>query len=130
MSGNKFLIDTSIVIDVLKNKVEVATRINELEMFSINAIVYGELLTGVHGSINQVKQLAAINTFIGNSKVFQIDSRTADYFGQLYTMLQRKGKLIPSNDIWIAASAKQHGLTLITKDKHFAEVKGLDVEFW
>ena len=59
-----------------------------------------------------------------------MDSVTAKIYGELYAALLNKGKPIPINDVWIAASAKQHGLTLITKDKHFAEIEGLDVEFW
>ena len=39
----------------------------------------------------------------------------------------RKGKTIPENDIWIAAIAKQHGLTLISRDGHFKEIDGLSV---
>ncbi|HEY4572503.1 MAG TPA: PIN domain-containing protein [Thermoanaerobaculia bacterium] len=42
----------------------------------------------------------------------------------------RKGRPIPENDIWIAASARQHGLTLATRDGHFDDVDGLITETW
>jgi tRNA(fMet)-specific endonuclease VapC len=38
--------------------------------------------------------------------------------------------LIPENDIWIAASAVQYGLTLATRDRHFEEVERLQTEAW
>jgi tRNA(fMet)-specific endonuclease VapC len=40
------------------------------------------------------------------------------------------GQPIPENDIWIAALARQHELTLVTRDKHFADVESLVVEAW
>ena len=130
MSGSEYLIDTSIIIDVLKSKTDVADRINKLSNYSINAIIFGELLTGVYGATNKVKQLGGINAFLKDSKVLAVDNITSDFYGQISAELRKKGKPIPSSDVWIAASAKQHGLTLITKDKHFAEIEGLDVEFW
>ena len=38
--------------------------------------------------------------------------------------------MIPESDVWIAATALQHGLTLVTRDAHFGEVEGLDTEAW
>ncbi|WP_370362855.1 PIN domain-containing protein [Mucilaginibacter flavidus] len=39
--------------------------------------------------------------------------------------LFKKCKPKPSNDIWIAATVKQHGLILVTRDKHFMRSKTL-----
>lgn len=40
------------------------------------------------------------------------------------------GLLIPDNDIWIAATAAQYGLTLAARDAHFKRISGLSVEMW
>jgi tRNA(fMet)-specific endonuclease VapC len=40
------------------------------------------------------------------------------------------GQPIPENDIWIAAIAEQHGLTLVTKDAHFNAIDHLKIEKW
>jgi tRNA(fMet)-specific endonuclease VapC len=45
-------------------------------------------------------------------------------------LLRQKGHPIPENDIWIAASARQHGLTLVTRDGHFGYVEDLITERW
>jgi len=42
--------------------------------------------------------------------------------------LRKKGRPIPENDVWIAAVARQHGLTLLTRDVHFREIEGLAVD--
>ena len=40
------------------------------------------------------------------------------------------GEKIVAHKIWIATIAQQHGLTLITRDKHFEEIDGLSIENW
>lgn len=40
------------------------------------------------------------------------------------------GNPIPDNDIWIAAIAMEHDLTVLTGDKHFKAIDGLKLEFW
>ncbi|MEK6782203.1 MAG: PIN domain-containing protein [Bacteroidota bacterium] len=44
--------------------------------------------------------------------------------------MKSKGTPIPENDIWIAALAKQHRLTLVTSDKHFNNIQELVIERW
>ena len=43
---------------------------------------------------------------------------------------REKGQPIPENDIWIAAIAQQHDLTLVTKDAHFNAIDHLKIEKW
>jgi len=44
--------------------------------------------------------------------------------------LQKKGLPIPENDIWIAALAIEHGLTLVSRDEHFKKIDELKREEW
>ncbi len=55
---------------------------------------------------------------------------TALNYGQIKNELRSKGKPIPENDVWIAALAIQHGLTLLSRDPHFQNVSNLVVEAW
>jgi len=50
---------------------------------------------------------------------------TSDYYSEIINNLKKAGTPVPTNDIWIAAVAFQHGLKLFTKDAHFSFVKGL-----
>ena len=50
---------------------------------------------------------------------------TADLYALVYTALRRKGKPIPTNDLWIAASSLEHGAALLTLDAHFQSIDGL-----
>jgi len=44
--------------------------------------------------------------------------------------LSSAGRPIPANDIWIAALARQHGYAVLSRERHFAFVRGLDVKSW
>ena len=62
--------------------------------------------------------------------VLNTDSISAQYYGETTAFLFKKGKPIPANDVWIAAVTMQHGLTLVTRDKHFNEIEGLKIANW
>lgn len=55
---------------------------------------------------------------------------TGNHYGQVKQRLRAKGRPIPENDIWIAATALQYGLTVVTRDGHFNEVEDLLTEAW
>ena len=61
---------------------------------------------------------------------FLLDISTARIYGRVKNALRQSGKPIPENDIWIAAVALQHDLTLITQDAHFEHVLGLATKAW
>ena len=54
-----------------------------------------------------------------------VTTLTADHYALAYASLRRKGRPILSNDLWIAASALEHGAALLTRDAHFLQVDGL-----
>lgn len=57
-----------------------------------------------------------------------LDESSAGFFALVFNGLKKIGKPIPTNDIWIAASAMQHGRTLATLDRHFSYIAGLSLE--
>ncbi|MEA2012303.1 MAG: PIN domain-containing protein [Verrucomicrobiota bacterium] len=50
---------------------------------------------------------------------------TSEIYASVFKQLKEKGKPIPTNDIWIAATTIQYGLALFTLDKHFKNIDGL-----
>jgi predicted nucleic acid-binding protein len=52
---------------------------------------------------------------------------TADLYALVYAALRRKGRPIPTNDLWIAASSLEHGAALLSLDAHFQAIDGLRV---
>ena len=93
-------------------------------------IVLGELFLGahlsarVHDNLEQVKALEKIYP------ILPCNNGTAEAYGRLSVHLQRKGRPIPDNDIWIAAIAHQRNLTLVTRDSHFQYIDFLSLLVW
>jgi len=57
--------------------------------------------------------------------VHSIDEETADFYASILDNLRSAGTPIPTNDIWIASVAFQHGYKLFSKDKHFSHIAGI-----
>ena len=59
-----------------------------------------------------------------------VDDETAVRYAAIKDNLRREGTPIPTNDLWIAATASQHGLRLQTLDAHFLRVPQIIVDFF
>ena len=90
----------------------------------------GELYYGAHKSHRKEENLARIADFAAHNTVLSCDAETARNYGALKDGLRQKGRPIPENDLWIAALAIQHKLVLVSRDAHFADVNGLELEPW
>jgi tRNA(fMet)-specific endonuclease VapC len=55
-----------------------------------------------------------------------IDQETAEQFAQIRVELRARGELLADHDIWIAATAIRHSLTLLTRDQHFDRIEALE----
>ena len=122
MTGNKCLLDTNIIIRSFKERNEIVKRLDEFESVFVSVTVIGELFYGAYKSSNTTKHLNQIKKFLKNCIIIDIDAATSEFYGRVKTALYLKGKPIPGNDIWIAATALQHYLSLFTHDEHFKEI--------
>ena len=125
MSGKlRFAVDTSFVIALLKGTVESPHLLSEI---AFPVPVVGELRFGALASRNPERKLAEIEKLIGSATVLPSDGDTAHVYAELRYRLKTAGTPLPENDVWIAAACVQHGLTLVTLDRHFERIDGLEV---
>lgn len=129
MAGNAYLLDTVIVAGYFNGDPAIQGRLREATVY-VSSITVGELYYGAYNSGKVASNLENIRRFVELVNVLVCDAATADRYGQVKRALRVMGKPIPENDIWIAAAALQHGLTLVTRDDHFNEVAGLLLERW
>jgi tRNA(fMet)-specific endonuclease VapC len=129
MSG-RCLLDSNIIIALFAGENSVLAAANEAAEVFIPSIVIGELYYGAQKSGKRQANLARIDNFVAANVILVCDEETARWYGEIKQQLRVKGQPIPENDIWIAALARQHGLTLVTRDKHFDEIESLDIEAW
>ena len=129
MSGS-FLLDTNIVIAILDKDPAVGEHLAEATEVFVPSIVLGELYYGARKSSRVESNIETVNQFTAANRILACDSTTAQHYGEIKNLLREKGRPIPENDIWIAAIANQHDLTLVSRDNHFDEVEGLSLERW
>lgn len=123
MTGNKCLLDTSVIIHSFKRHSIISAKLDEMAEVYVPVIVIGELFYGAYKSADPVKHFTQMQTFLSNCKTLMPDSTSADLYGKIKFYLAKKGRPIPENDIWIAAIAQQYNLPLFTTDQHFLEIE-------
>jgi tRNA(fMet)-specific endonuclease VapC len=86
--------------------------------------VLGELEYGFLNGMRVAENRRKLLSFLQEACVeaAQVDQRTAEIYAELLLFLKKKGKPIPTNDIWIAAQARQCGGELAARNGHFAEL--------
>lgn len=126
----KYLLDSNIVIAALSSDPGVLGRIEDADECFVSSTILGELVYGALNSSNAEANTERLNRFVAAAGVLECDDRTAHVYGEIKFSLRRMGKPIPDNDIWIAASAQQYRLTLVSRDSHFDNVNGLELTRW
>lgn len=101
-------------------------------------ITAGELVYMAENSTYRRENLSRIDQFLEDIRIYSIDENTAKIYGQIKAGLIRefgpkpknKRKTTPTtalgfdeNDLWIAAIAIRHQLTLVSADTDFPRIK-------
>lgn len=109
------------------------TRILEnADEIHVPSIVLGELYAGFQMGTLTDRNIVELEGFLLTSGIFVTDV-TADIalrYGYLIKILKTQGTPIPTNDIWIAASAMETGTILLSRDRHFKNISGLLCMDW
>lgn len=124
----RLAIDTNAYSALDKNNSEVVKAIKEAGIIGLPIIVMGELYFGFDNGNRRELNIQDFNHFmeLENLEILHLNEETARIFGEVSAELAAVGKPIQQNDIWIAALCKQYRYTLITADKGFGHIKGLD----
>jgi tRNA(fMet)-specific endonuclease VapC len=130
IASGRFLLDTNIVIGMLDGDAGILTGFQQAEMVFISTVVLGELYYGAAKSGRPAENVARIDRVIGQASVIPVSVDVAKEYGVVKQELRQKGRPIPENDIWIAATARKLNLVLVTRDRHFDEVDGLTKVDW
>ncbi len=84
--------------------------------WSVSAITVGELEAGVllaRDRAGRAARLRRLTAVLAEAPILRVDREVAARYGELRAQSGRS----PSNDLWIAATALAHDLTLITGDQ-------------
>jgi len=131
MERSRVILDTSAYSGFLRGDPDIKLSIQQADQISLNPVVIGELLAGFATGRDEKKNRELLQEFLSSPRVEAIDinEETSERYGIIVNYLREKGTPIPTNDIWIAASAMQYGLEVLTRDKHYLKVPQVIVRF-
>lgn len=123
------LLDANAYTAFKKGVPEAVEILRHAPLIGLDSIATGELLGGFAHGTREEWNRRQLEEFCSSPRVqrFPIDDRTAEHYARIYADLRRQGRPIPTNDMWIAASALRHGLALFTYDGHFESIADLPV---
>lgn len=129
------LLDTDILNEVLKRKNANVVRhaadyLAQHGQFAISSISRYEVLRGLREK-KAATQLARLHTFCQNSLILPVADNILDRAADLWVQGRASGFAPKDADLVIAATALQHGRTLVTGNTtHFQWITGLTLANW
>jgi len=123
----RLLLDPNRLSDALAEVEEVIAMLESADEVYVPVVALGEMRSGFLSGKRRAKNETRLQAFLSQTGVvtLPIEGAVSHRYAEIHSELRRRGKPIPTNDLWIAALALEHGLMLYTRDVHFAEVPGL-----
>jgi tRNA(fMet)-specific endonuclease VapC len=129
-----WLPDTNVWISLLKNpggKLEAHVRTQPTREVLLCSIVKAELWHGAEKYGNRDRRMRALDMLFAPFVSLPFDDEAARHYGDIRHRLELQRAVIGPNDLKIAAIARAHGLTVVTRNRaEFTRVPGLKVEDW
>ena len=130
----KYLLDTNICIYIIKKRPpRVFYKLTEIDIsdVGISSITLSELEYGVEKSQFSGRNRIGLLEFLSPIEIYDYDDLASKEYGIIRAKLEKKGTIIGSLDMLIAAHAISLGLILITNNENeFRKVHKLKIENW
>ena len=129
----RYLVDPNTWIFYLKragSPVQASLRHTPASDIAVCSVVWAELLHGARKYEERDERVKRIERTLGPFRSLPFDDVAARRYAEIRDSLERRGEIIGPNDLFIAAIALTHNLTLVTNNREFSRVPGLSVEDW
>jgi len=132
MEKSRIILDTSGYSAFLKGNSDIKKSIQLVDEIFLNPVIIGELLAGFLMGKNEKKNREILKEFLSSPrvKVLAIDEETSERYAAIINHLRIRGTPIPTNDLWISASAMQYGLKVLTTDSHYLKIPQIITEYY
>lgn len=124
------IVDTNALSAAADDDPAVIAILTRAGQMAIPVIVLGEYRYGIAQSHHCATYENWLAGLLRDCSVLDINEPTTQHYAEITLDLRRKGKPIPTNDLWIAALCRQHSLPLLSRDRHFDQVTGLKRIGW
>lgn len=123
------VIDTNFYSALARGNERTKQLIRSSEEIALPHIVIGELLGGFRYGTKFDKNFSDLQKMLSrpSCRVLMPSMETANIYGKLYARLKKKGSIIPTNDIWIAALTLEYEGKLATFDTDFDSIRELEI---
>ncbi len=125
----ELLFDTNAYVEVAKGNAAALQKLRRASLVHLTFVSLAELRAGFACGSKTQQNEKNLQRFLAAKRVSVLyaDSETSLFYARIYATLRQNGTPIPTNDLWIAALALQHGLPVYTFDRHFNKVASIDV---
>lgn len=119
-----YCLDTSAYSNFRRGDKELATLIDRADWIGISTVTMGELRTGFLLGGRPERNESELEEFLANPvvEVLEVDAEASRHYAEIVADLRRAGTPLPTNDVWIAATAARHGAAVLTCDEHFERI--------
>jgi tRNA(fMet)-specific endonuclease VapC len=132
-----YFLDTNICSFYLNRKSryhdQVVTRMKEYAEKGVRLpiIVKAEMLFGLEKNGRKPENCVICERFLADQTIINLDDQALDHYAHIRTALERAGKIIGGNDLFIAAIVLAHNGILVTHNtEEFSRIEGLKLEDW
>lgn len=132
MAIARILLDTSAYSAFKRGHPQVGAAVRLADSVALSPVVLGELLGGFARGRHRRRNEEELHEFLDSFRVsvLSIDVETAARYAVILNALRSAGTMLPTNDVWIAATAMQHGLRIVTTDFHYRHVSQVIVDLY
>jgi tRNA(fMet)-specific endonuclease VapC len=124
------ILDTNALSAFADGDAELLRAIGNETDLALPVLALGEYLYGVRQSRQRTRYERWMSATLPLLDVLPVGENTARHYAEIRAELKAAGRRIPSNDLWIAALARQHRMPVLTRDRHFQAVTGLRLVTW
>ncbi|MGN6254783.1 MAG: type II toxin-antitoxin system VapC family toxin [Solirubrobacterales bacterium] len=119
-----YCLDTSAYSNFRRGHEELVALIDRADWIGVPTVTMGELQTGFLLGARRDRNESELEEFLANPvvEVLPVDAEASRHYAEIVADLRRAGTPLPTNDIWIAATAARHGATVLTCDEHFERI--------
>ena len=121
---SRICLDTSAYSNFRRGEPGVVEHLDRAEWVGVPSIVLGELRAGFRLGTRAESNVRELDEFLDHAvvEVVSVDAVVAQIYGEIFADLRSKGRPLPTNDIWIAATAVRAGASVLTFDEHFRDI--------
>jgi tRNA(fMet)-specific endonuclease VapC len=126
----RYLVDADWLIDAVIGRPAAVRTLERLsdDGLAVSIVAMAELYEGAFGTPNPQDALTAFREFLGAYAILPLTDPVVEHFARLRATLRQQGQLIPDMDLFIAATALESDLALVTRNvRHFGRIPSLQL---